>query len=66
MSKVKRQQYQVGAKIVVETTANVLAVSLEDAAIQAKELDIHDFIHIQGEHMDSEPVEIRSIYKMDR
>lgn len=62
---IKTQTYVIQAKIMVDTDAEINAVSLEEALEKSKELNIHDFITIDGNHNDSS-LEINGLYKIGK
>lgn len=53
MSKKTTKSFTVNAVVKVWTHAVINAETLEDAVVKARELTVHDFVRVNGDHLDS-------------
>lgn len=63
MTKVNKRTFHVYAKVLIDTSIEISARSLDDALEQSKSLKVDDYIEVHGEHCDSD-MKITGVYEM--
>lgn len=66
MSKSKKlKTFVISAKVTVDTTCEVKAETLEEAIELGRQLGVHDFVDIRGDHNDSSLV-VTGLFEVGR